>query len=480
MAEITYLMGSDPGGAGYFTEAEGFFGARPSSTVVKPAGAADRTLEEVFADLRARAAGGQLFPVINLVSHATGFSSLQFPISVARRNDEGGLITTDTLKSALSKAGTDGYPAVLGAPAVTKATTVCLYGCDVGRDASFMVMLGQLFGPELTIYAPLRVAVFRHLGSKREHRLARTWAVNFDKDVNQVTAWPPVRTDFVARAVAKFSGQGDTGVAAAITAAASSATHTSAGSFFFSTSLETTDDPATSTIEGASSVLPAGTVDDSTIPVRVKSSDFTPVPSSPGVWVAWIAVLAQVLETPVSIDDASQFRKTVITSQRAPSTNPLVPAPTTTHTAEDPMTELYGKHRATVVDSEDPTSQGRLQVDVPSASVSAVWAEASIPPVPQSLLRMPEVGSTIWVEFEQGDVARPIWTGATWGTVTPGPVSLESDGVLTLRAASLNVEVATLDVEAAVADYSGVLKSQTLITDSVVAASYTPGAGNIM
>ena len=187
--------------------------------------------------------------------------------------------------------------------------------------------------------------------------------------------------------------------------------------------------------------------------------------------MAWIAVLGQVLETPTSIDNAGQFRKSVITRQRAASTNPLVPDPPAHH-VEDPMTELYGKYRATVVDNSDPTAQGRLRVDVPTASVNAAWAEASIPPVPQSLLRMPVVGSTIWVEFEEGDAARPIWTGATWGTETPGPVTLESDGALTLRAATVNVEAAT-------ADCSGILKSQTLITNSVVAASYSPGAGNI-
>ena len=66
--------------------------------------------------------------------------------------------------------------------------------------------------------------------------------MNFSKDVDKVTTWPPVRTDFVTRAVAKFAGHGDTGVEAAIKAAAQNATHTSAGSFHFSESLETADD----------------------------------------------------------------------------------------------------------------------------------------------------------------------------------------------------------------------------------------------
>ena len=34
--------------------------------------------------------------------------------------------------------------------------------------------------------------------------------------------------------------------------------------------------------------------------------------------------------------------------------------------------------------------------------------------------------------------------------------------------------------DAGIWKFSGVVQSQTLITDSVVAASYSPGAGNVM
>ena len=473
MAEITYLMDRDPGGAGYFTEAFGYFSARPDSTVVAvDAGDPARTLEDVFTDLRTRAGAGQVYPVINVVSHATGFSSLRFPISDAHRADDGGMITMDTIKAALGKAGTNGYPAILGAPAVTEATTVCFYGCDVGRDASFMVLLGQLFGPALTIYAPLRAAVFRHTGTRFEHRLARTWAVNHPRDITKTTDWGPVRTEFVTRAVAKFSGHGDPGVDAAIRAAAASATATSSGSFFVSESLETIDDPTTHAVEGTSAVLPTGTVDDTTVPIAVTSADYRRDPTQPGVWVAWFAVLGQVLEEPVSIDNSSQFRRTVISGQKAASVNPLVSdnqAP-----EEEPMTEhYYGKYRALVKDDVDPNSDGRLKVDVLALGFDGLWAEASIPPVPRSLVRLPEIGSAVWVEFEAGDASSPIWTGALWGEgQADAEITLESASTVTIRAAQVNVE-------SAVTTHSGVVRSQTLITDSVVSGSYTPGAGNV-
>ena len=489
MAEITYLMDSDAGATGYFHEASGYFSARSGNTVVAaPAGRA-RTLEEVFTDLRTRAQGGQVYAVINLVSHATGFSSLQFPISDAHRDDDGGLITSDTLKLALTKAGTDGYPAVLGARAVTKDTKVVLHGCDVGRDGTFLTMLGQLFGPELTIYAPLRVAVFRHSAATFEYRLARTWSTTYTKDVQTVTDWAPVRTELANKLVAKFKDHGDPAVEATIRAAAQNATDTTPGSFFFSESMETVDDPATHTITGQSSTLPTGTVDDTTIPLQVASVDFKPSGSA-GVWVAWIAVLGQVLEEAVSIENGAQFRKTVISLQRAASDSPLVPErepapphdPTNPDPLEDPMAGFYGKYRATVVSNTDPMSNGRLQVDVEAASVTSAWAEASVPPVPTSLLTLPENGSTIWVEFEGGDVTRPIWTGAMWGSTVQVPLeitlratelTLEADTTLTLRATQLQAE-------APIANYSAVLKSQALITNNVIAATYTPGAGNVM
>lgn len=138
------------------------------------------------------------------------------------------------------------------------------------------------------------------------------------------------------------------------------------------------------------------------------------------------------------------------------------------------MAELFGKYRGIVVDATSPTGQGRLQVDVPAVGVTAVWAEASLPPVPTSLLKLPEPGATVWVEFEGGDVDLPIWTGATWGSSSPpAELTLETFGTLTLRAS-------TVMVESPMSSHSGVLKSQTLVTDSVISPLYTPGAGNVM
>lgn len=78
----------------------------------------------------------------------------------------------------------------------------------------------------------------------------------------------------------------------------------------------------------------------------------------------------------------------------------------------------FGKHRGMVVDVEDPTHRGRLKVRVPAVLGDlAVWAMPCVPYAGDGigLYAIPETGSGVWVEFEEGDLSFPIWTGAFWG-----------------------------------------------------------------
>lgn len=65
-------------------------------------------------------------------------------------------------------------------------------------------------------------------------------------------------------------------------------------------------------------------------------------------------------------------------------------------------------------------------------------------------------------------------------------VKLESSGVtvtaaakVTVNAATAEISAATLTVSAGMSRFSGVVQADTVITNSVVSSSYTPGAGNI-
>lgn len=79
----------------------------------------------------------------------------------------------------------------------------------------------------------------------------------------------------------------------------------------------------------------------------------------------------------------------------------------------------YGKFRATVVDNQDPEKKGRLKLQIPSilGTQQSDWALPCVPfggGADHGFFMIPNVESQVWVEFEEGDIDRPIWTGTFW------------------------------------------------------------------
>jgi phage baseplate assembly protein V len=60
-----------------------------------------------------------------------------------------------------------------------------------------------------------------------------------------------------------------------------------------------------------------------------------------------------------------------------------------------------------------------------------------------------------------------------------GGVTVRTGSKLTIEASQIEVTAALVQVNAALSKFSGIVQCDTLITNSVVSASYTPGAGNI-
>jgi phage baseplate assembly protein V len=176
----------------------------------------------------------------------------------------------------------------------------------------------------------------------------------------------------------------------------------------------------------------------------------------------------------------------------------------------------YGVYRAVVTDTSDPEQRGRVRVRLEGGQEA--WAELA------TLLAgdgygtwfHPEADDEVLVAFDGGDPRRPYVLGALWGKGDRPPVAAgEATTVKTIRtrcgakitiddarcaihveapggvrlvtssrfeAASGQTQFDTglLRVNAPTADFSGIVRCDTLIANSVVASSYTPGAGNLM
>jgi hypothetical protein len=71
-----------------------------------------------------------------------------------------------------------------------------------------------------------------------------------------------------------------------------------------------------------------------------------------------------------------------------------------------------------VTDNDDPKQIARLKARVPEvlAGEDTGWALPAVPYAGDNagLHLVPPVGAGVWIEFEAGDVSRPIWTGCWW------------------------------------------------------------------
>ena len=99
--------------------------------------------------------------------------------------------------------------------------------------------------------------------------------------------------------------------------------------------------------------------------------------------------------------------------------------------------KLWGKYRGVVVNNEDPKKIGRLRlklVNLFGSEFVTGWALPCLPyggEVNQGMLFIPENGTQVWVEFEEGDIDYPVWVGCYWSAPEDAseiPKPNETDG----------------------------------------------------
>jgi phage baseplate assembly protein V len=192
---------------------------------------------------------------------------------------------------------------------------------------------------------------------------------------------------------------------------------------------------------------------------------------------------------------------------------------------------LYGVYEATVLDVRDPEGLGRVRVRPTSLKLSGVektWARLATLMAGNSrgTWFVPDVDDEVLVAFEAGDPRHPYVLGALWSSTAPPPetmdgagdnprrviatrggariaiddaargvelvdahgnsIVLEPAGISVTASAKVRITASTIEltagmltVDASMARFAGVVTCETLQATSVVAASYTPGAGNI-
>jgi uncharacterized protein involved in type VI secretion and phage assembly len=81
------------------------------------------------------------------------------------------------------------------------------------------------------------------------------------------------------------------------------------------------------------------------------------------------------------------------------------------------LNRFFGKYRG-VVEEVDPDTM-RIKATVPAVLAdTSTWCMPCVPFAGNGsgFCFLPEVGSGVWIEFEAGDVAYPLWTGCYWFT----------------------------------------------------------------
>ncbi|NTV10556.1 MAG: VgrG protein [Zoogloea sp.] len=204
-----------------------------------------------------------------------------------------------------------------------------------------------------------------------------------------------------------------------------------------------------------------------------------------------------------------------------------------------PLQEL---HLGTVLDNADPDSRGRLRLRLHSTGME-LWAAVMVPSAGSGygVSLLPRIGEQVVVGFVGPDL--PLVLGAVWSGAasqpgeaapvddryylrTPGGIevlmddtapsvrittpaghhltiddsgggsvtiekgaekiemsssgiSITSSAQVKVEASQVSVSAGMVKVDAGMSKFSGVVQCDTLISNSVVSASYTPGAGNI-
>jgi cytoskeletal protein RodZ len=169
----------------------------------------------------------------------------------------------------------------------------------------------------------------------------------------------------------------------------------------------------------------------------------------------------------VSRQEDDELRTPVEAQAPAPATQaPTAETETAAPATQAPMTTTEApapEVQAPTTEAEEPTAGTEapaLEAQVPTAETEMPAPEAEVP--------------TTETEAPTGEAGQAPTTISGDGST----VSADAGGV-TIDGARLSVNAATVNINSAMVTTSGVLRTNTLMADNVVASAYTPGVGNV-
>jgi uncharacterized protein involved in type VI secretion and phage assembly len=142
---------------------------------------------------------------------------------------------------------------------------------------------------------------------------------------------------------------------------------------------------------------------------------------------------------------------------------------------------FYGKYRGTVTDVDASTMRVKASVPDVLPMGGSGWAMPCVPYAgPQvGFIMLPEVGSGVWIEFEQGDVSYPIWAGCYWSAGdVPSSASATAKAIIT-SSGSLTLDDDAQSVTLADANQNTVVLDSSGITSTSGSSSVVIGASGV-
>ncbi|MGI8587611.1 MAG: phage baseplate assembly protein V [Chloroflexia bacterium] len=121
----------------------------------------------------------------------------------------------------------------------------------------------------------------------------------------------------------------------------------------------------------------------------------------------------------------------------------------------------YGKYRGLVLNPVDLEFKGKVLASVTVGGLPLqVQAEACTPYAGPGVgfYAIPPLGAGVWIEFEEGDLDKPIWSGCWWNEgevlavltpdISPPPTPASAASLVVLRTQTARLKLSTLTGEA--------------------------------